>query len=72
LVIVPFDADDAYLTGELWPVTSKKGLSLGDRSCLALGKTLGVRIFTADNNWKGLQTALDVDLVFIRDFASTR
>ena len=64
--MVPFEAEDAYASGALWPVTSKNGLSLGDRSCIALGKRLRLPILTSDGDWKGLENDLGVELVFIR------
>ena len=35
--VVPFTVEDAKFAAELWPVSKSKGLSLADRSCLALG-----------------------------------
>jgi ribonuclease VapC len=52
--IVPFTADDARGTAELWPVTKSIGLSLADRACLALAMRLGVVAVTADRAWANL------------------
>ena len=41
LRIVPFGADDAAQSAGLWPTTRDRGLSLGDRACLALALRLG-------------------------------
>lgn len=46
--------------------TSKAGLSLGDRFCLALAKRLGVPAFTADRLWKEIAADCDVSVVVIR------
>ena len=51
-----FDASDAFSVGKLRRETRDRGLSLGDRACLALGIRLGVTILTADRGWKGLKT----------------
>lgn len=56
LQILPFTADDAEQTAELWASTRHLGLSLGDRACLALARRLGRPALTADRAW------LDVDL----------
>lgn len=61
---VPFNPDDAVLAGSLWPATRPKGLSLGDRCCLALGIRLGVPVLTADREWTSLQ--MDVRIEAIR------
>ena len=49
--IVPFDEEQARLTGELRPATKKAGLSLGDRACLALGIRLDAEIYTTERAW---------------------
>jgi ribonuclease VapC len=43
--IVPFDGDQAEITGSLAPPTRSLGLSLGDRACLALGRTLQLPVY---------------------------
>lgn len=52
--VVPFTDQDARESALLYPRTSRLGLSLGDRACLALGMRLGLPILTADRAWKGL------------------
>jgi PIN domain nuclease of toxin-antitoxin system len=49
--IVPFDGEQARLTGELRPLTKKAGLSLGDQACLALGMRLDAEIYTTERAW---------------------
>src|SRR5215472_1789212 len=49
--ILPFDLDHAYLCGALEPVTRSKGLSLGDRACLAAGMLHGWPVLTAEATW---------------------
>lgn len=59
-----FTADLAYRAAELRGPTKKLGLSLGDRSCLALGLRLGSPILTGDRAW--LELDLDVAIEFVR------
>lgn len=62
--VISFDEQLAFSTGFLRPTTSRYGLSLGDRACLALGQQLGRPVLTADRMWKTLK--LDVDVQMIR------
>jgi len=55
LEIHDFDAEAAFAAGKLRRSTRQKGLSLGDRACLALGIRLGVPILTSDRSWKGVE-----------------
>ncbi len=51
LEIMPFDAELAYQTGFLRPLTRSLGLSFGDRACLALALSLGIPAVTCDRAW---------------------
>lgn len=51
----PFDEELALEAGQLRPSTRECGLSLGDRSCLALANSLGVAALTTDSRWEGLE-----------------
>ena len=42
LNVRPFDRELAYAAGTLLPTTREQGLSLGDRACLGLARTLRV------------------------------
>jgi len=64
LRVVPFDADQATLSASLWVPTRYAGLSLGDRSCLALAMHLNAPAVTADRAWA--ECDLGVRLVMIR------
>jgi PIN domain nuclease of toxin-antitoxin system len=61
--IVPFLAADAAISAALVPVTQKRGLSLGDRACLALAMTRGIPALTADRAWATLQLPVPVQLI---------
>jgi PIN domain nuclease of toxin-antitoxin system len=63
---MPFEFEDAYLAASLWPVTQTKGLSLGDRCCLALGKRLRLPVLTTDRAWSGLDEDVQVEIILIR------
>lgn len=54
LTVIDFDVVQARKTAELRPLTRHLGLSLGDRSCLALAILHGATAVTADRNWKSL------------------
>jgi PIN domain nuclease of toxin-antitoxin system len=49
--LADFDADQAWLSGDLKPLTGPLGLSLGDRACLALARARGLPALTADSAW---------------------
>ena len=63
LDIVPFDNELAFLAASLREATRHRGLSLGDRACLALGRQRGVPVYTADRAWAGLGLNIDVRLI---------
>jgi PIN domain nuclease of toxin-antitoxin system len=52
LAVLPFTLDDARLAARLEPLTRTRGLSLGDRACLALAQRCGVPAVTADRHWR--------------------
>ncbi|WP_293905925.1 type II toxin-antitoxin system VapC family toxin [Phenylobacterium sp.] len=62
-VIEPFDGDDALQAGLWRRATRSRGLSLGDRACLALGKRLGLPVYTADRAWAELDLGVEVVLI---------
>lgn len=55
LELIPFDIEQAQCAAELQPYVRHKGLSLGDRACIALGQKLQAPIYTADKIWGELQ-----------------
>jgi PIN domain nuclease of toxin-antitoxin system len=63
LEILPFTAEQAYLSGCLYPQTQSAGLSLGDRACLALAAQRAVPVLTADRAWRQLGTGIQVRLI---------
>jgi ribonuclease VapC len=63
LETIPFDEEQAYLAGLLYPQVHPFGLSLGDRACLALAKSLTVAAVTADRAWKDLNIGIEIQLI---------
>lgn len=57
-----FDAPQAMRAGALRNLTKAKGLSLGDRACLALAGELGATALTTDGAWQGLDHGVAVVL----------
>jgi ribonuclease VapC len=49
--VVPIIEADAIAAAELYPATRAPALSLADRFTLALGRRLGVAVFTAEQAW---------------------
>lgn len=67
LEVMPVTRQDALTVGKLRPLTKDAGLSLADRSCLALAIRLGVPTLTTDRNWKEIGTeTLGVEVNLIR------
>jgi PIN domain nuclease of toxin-antitoxin system len=61
--VVAFDEAQALESALLRTSTAVAGLSLGDRSCLALGRRLGRPVLTTDRAWHGLVPGLEVELI---------
>lgn len=64
VVISPFDAEQAFHTGELHRQTRSYGLSLGDCACLSLARARNLPVVTADRAWRSLP--LDLEVILIR------
>jgi PIN domain nuclease of toxin-antitoxin system len=63
LNVVPLDHDQAYEAGLMRPATKSLGLSLGDRCCLGLARSLGLPALTADRVWGELALGIDVRVI---------
>lgn len=66
LTVVNFDAEQARHCAALRSPTRHQGLSLGDRACLALARTLRCTAYTGDRPWLDLAAPLGLDIVCIR------
>ncbi len=63
LEVHDFGRELAFQTGLLRPITRSRGLSLGDRACLALGRRLDLPVLTTDRTWEGLDVGVEIKLV---------
>lgn len=63
LQVAPFDEALALAAGLLRRETRSRGLSLGDRACLALASRDGARVLTADRAWDGLDIGVHIDVI---------
>ena len=63
LALEPFSADQADIAGRLKERTRERGLSLGDRACLALGSDRGETVYTADRAWMQLELGVDIEAI---------
>lgn len=61
--IVPFTLDQARIAAELRRPTKHRGLSLGDRACLALTRERGSVVLTSDTAWDGLDVGIEIQLI---------
>ena len=66
VAIIDFDQELAYASAMLAPLTKPAGLSLGDRSCLALARRLDVPALTADRNWEKVAQTVGAAVELIR------
>jgi ribonuclease VapC len=60
--IIDFDREQAEGAGALIARTRGKGLSLGDRACLALARRERIAAVTADRRWSEVDVGVDVRL----------
>ena len=58
--IVEFSRSHALDAGFLRSVTRSKGLSLGDRACLAVARELRLPALTGDRRWEGLDVGVEM------------
>jgi PIN domain nuclease of toxin-antitoxin system len=59
----PFTAEHAKIAGSLLAKTQKYGLSLGDRSCLALAITLKAPVYTTEQVWRNLKVGVPIHVI---------
>ena len=62
-LVVAFDEPLALRAGELRAATRHRGLSLGDRACLALAERERLPVLTADRAWEGLDIGVEIRLI---------
>lgn len=66
LAVVPFDESASFATGALRAATRRRGLSLGDRACLALARSLGATALTTDRAWREAAEGISVPVEMLR------
>ncbi len=66
LTTYPLDESVALAAGMMRASTADKGLGLGDRTCLALARFLGLPAVTADRAWADVADELCVEVVVVR------
>jgi PIN domain nuclease of toxin-antitoxin system len=60
---VPYSEEHAKAAGALIATTEKYGLSLGDRSCLALAISLKAPVYTTEQLWKNLKLGVPIHVI---------
>lgn len=66
VAVMPFDQAQAVAAGKLAALTRKAGLSLGDRSCLALAASCDAEVLTADRPWMRIGDATGLTITLLR------
>ena len=59
----PFTSEHARIAGDLIAATEKYGLSLGDRSCLALAIALKAHVYTTEQLWRNLKVGVPIHVI---------
>ena len=58
-----FDVEAAFASAALRKASREKGLSFGDRACLALARHLALPVLTADRSWAEVDLGVEVRLI---------
>jgi PIN domain nuclease of toxin-antitoxin system len=61
--VEPYTREQARIAGDLIAITEKYGLSLGDRSCLALAIALKAPVYTTEQVWRGLKLGVPIHVI---------
>jgi PIN domain nuclease of toxin-antitoxin system len=61
--VKPYTSEQARIAGDLIAQTEKYGLSLGDRSCLALAITLKAEVYTTEQVWRNLKVGVPIHVI---------
>ena len=61
--VEPFTDDQAKIAGSLITATERYGLSLGDRSCLALAIVRKAPVYTTEQVWKNLKVGIPIHVI---------
>ena len=63
VVAEPFTREQARIAGDLITKTQRCGLSLSDRSCLALAIALQAPVYTTEQIWKDLKVGVPIHVI---------
>ncbi|SFW25768.1 type II toxin-antitoxin system VapC family toxin [Nitrosovibrio sp. Nv17] len=66
IAVVSFDPVQAVTAGQLASITRKAGLSLGDRSCLALAKLRHAGVLSANRLWQRVAGTTGLTITLLR------
>jgi ribonuclease VapC len=58
-----YNPEQAKVAGTLIRSTAQFGLSLGDRSCLALALALNAEVYTTEKLWKNLKLGIRIHVI---------
>jgi ribonuclease VapC len=58
-----YNPDQAKIAGTLIRTTQPLGLSLGDRSCLALAVALNAEVYTTEQSWRELKLGIPIHVI---------
>ena len=61
--VEPYTSEHARIAGDLITTTEPYGLSLGDRSCLALAIALEAPVYTTEQAWRNLQVGVPIHVI---------
>jgi PIN domain nuclease of toxin-antitoxin system len=61
--VEPYTREHARIAGDLITMTEKYGLSLGDRSCLALAIALNAPVYTTEQLWRELKLGVPIHVI---------
>ena len=61
--VEPNTSEQAKIAGSLITTTEKFGLSLGDRSCLALAIALKAPVYTTEQSWRNLKVGVPIYVI---------
>jgi PIN domain nuclease of toxin-antitoxin system len=63
VAVKPFTDGSARIAGDLISTTEQYGLSLGDRSCLALAIALNAPVYTTEQAWRNLKVGIPIHVI---------
>jgi len=62
-LVVPYTSEHARIAGDLIKTTERFGLSLGDRSCIALALAFKAPVYTTEQGWRDLKVGVPIHVI---------